>query len=118
MNNRNYVSIDISKLLVEKGYNINTDSYYVESTGSVLIYLPRPTLYEVLLWLIEIHGLYISVRIFPDYDEDFNIIHGNVLWTYSIYGTMNLYRIEDSEDEYNSYQEALSSGIYKALSFI
>lgn len=67
MNTEDYVSLEVAKLLKEKGYCLPCDSFYtlegfikfrsIADNFNRLTAYSRPTLYEAQKWLREIHNI-------------------------------------------------------------
>lgn len=92
-----YVSCETARVLHEKGYS-----------GTVT----AATLYEVQKWLREKHKIYVS-SLPTKVDEEtvwYYVITKDVLDD-GIYGNV-------SNNSYNTYEEALSTGINEVLKFI
>lgn len=71
------VSFSISKLLKEKGFGEKTKSYNedgklvnvslsIRRFNPERIYYPAPTIAEVVMWLYEKHGIWVSVEYMDD----------------------------------------------------
>lgn len=121
MTKEDYVSLEAAKLLKEKGFNEPVFSQYTkrgsvwicqepenfnESTGC----FSRPTLYEAQKWLRSVKGLHVEVIYMS---EDY--------WLYEILTipNHNLIGLSDRKNvKYNSYEEALSAGVFEALNLI
>jgi hypothetical protein len=67
-----YVSFEVAKLLKEKGFDVECNTYFISDDEIAAIpikrdfnnhgiYLSAPTLQMVMKWLREVHGLFISI---------------------------------------------------------
>lgn len=120
MNTEDYVSLEVAKLLKEKGYCLPCDSFYtlegfikfrsIADNFNRLTAYSRPTLYEAQKWLRSVKGLHVEVIYMS---EDY--------WLYEILTIQNhnLIGLSDRKNvKYNSYEEALSAGVFEALNLI
>lgn len=119
MNEEYYVSLEVAKLLKEKGYNelctgcyrndkfMNINSFNDADMFGGDFY-SAPTLYEAQKWLIS-RGIYIDIS-----------IYGKFEWSYTIYHFNDEYCINGDyiENNYTSYEKALNAGILEALKLI
>lgn len=133
MNKEDYVSLEVAKLLKEKGYHEPCKSAY-DRDGNIGEYLSvkdwnaeydwtfsRPTLYEAAKWIRETHLIHIDVGMCGDYstDADGNKAAEWEFWTFDMYYTTNFTNhIYNCKGEYNTYEEALNAGILEALNLI
>lgn len=138
MNKEDYVSIEVAKLLKEKGYpqeyNVGTlcrmqnkANPYYEKTRAItqsdidnafcIFNEVYPTLYEAQKWLRNNHQIHISVGMCSDYstNADGEICAEWTFWSFGIYYTTSLHHLHDYEEEYDTYEEALNVGILEAL---
>lgn len=119
MNKEDYVSLEVAKLLKEKGFNEPCKSAY-DRDGNIGEYpsvkdwnaeydwtFSRPTLYEAQKWLRDSKNLNIMV----DFDE-------SILWWYSIRKCKYNCTLITGDRMFNSYEEALNAGILEALKMI
>ena len=123
MNREDYVSLEVAKLLKEKGFNEPVFSQYTnresvwycnepENFNESVDCFSRPTLYEAAKWLREKHNIHIMIGV-DDLD-----------WWYQLYNCSEDGRMEDSNHIYGSvackksYEEALNDGILEALKLI
>lgn len=142
MNTEDYVSLEVAKLLKEKGFREPCNAiYYVNRSGNSSLqimfclnefeYLSKhndgfqyeylaPSLYEAQKWLRNKHQLHISVGMCSDYstNADGERCDEWNFWSFSTYYTTSLYHIHDYVEEYDSYEEALNAGILEALKLI
>lgn len=96
MNEEDYVSLKIAKLLKEKGFDVPCCSC--------------PTLYEVQKWIRETMFIHIEI----------GYMYGNY-WLYDLLTipTHDLIGLTDRDNvKYESYEEALSTGILEVLELI
>lgn len=146
MKKEDYVSLEVAKILEKKGYKEPGNATYTVSREGRYEFcryitddikrrfgLPKmkdgckydtylaPTLYEAQKWLRENYQLHIDIGICGDYstDADGNKVDEWSFWTFSIYYITNINNhIFDCKGEYDSYEEALNSGILEALKII
>lgn len=133
MNKEDYVSLEVAKLLKQKGYNERCEQRFVEKidgtereewdddlcavcTVSDAICYPKPTLYEATKWLRERHIYVASV---PSYN--FWLIEKK--FTFLIdkldnNGEWDCGWEQQDDDFYKTYEEALNAGILEALKLI
>lgn len=81
------VSFNIAKLLKEKGYNLPCKKYYPDDSnllstnrGSIrhkAYRINTPTIAEVVMWLYEKHGVWITVNWY-------NYNNNSIFWSYTI----------------------------------
>lgn len=119
MKKEDYISLEVAKLLKEKGYHESCNLYYYEEErigdGELCVdwnnkfkfSFSCPTLYEAQKWIRESKKLNIMV----DFDE-------SQLWGYSILKCYDEYSLIASDDLFNTYEEALDYGILEALKLI
>lgn len=133
MKKEDYVSLEVAKILKEKGFdepccsaydrkgNINADQIPVNWNREYDWTLSRPSLYEAQKWLREKHQLHIDVGMCGDCstDADGNKCEEWDFWTFDMYYTTNFTNhIHDCFGEYDTYEEALNAGILEALKMI
>ena len=132
-----YVTYEVAKLLKEKGYDEECNAYYHNDKSNEYCGVndgerfelceggfynkcnkyrdAAPTLYEAQKWLREMYGIYVLVT--PYHNSDY----GKFL-TFDIYRKIDCYPyleyVNDSDDVFYFYEEALNAGIKKALEFI
>lgn len=137
MKQEDYVTLEVAKLLKEKGYNEPSEYYYRKDNGQFMeadgylcncynynvVECTANPLAEVAKWFREKHNLVIAVS--PTYyDFDGNIV--GLKYTYTIFPITNEEVFQKSVEEdldipyklYNSYEEALNEGIKVALNKI
>lgn len=120
MNKEDFVSLEVAKLLKEKGFNEPCNSAYDKKgnigTNTTLINwnkeydwaVSRPTLYEAAKWLRDKHAIHISIEWDVDgFCSSITIRDEDGLFVESSY---HIY--------YKSYEEALNAGILEALKMI
>ena len=120
MNTEDYVSLEVAKLLKEKGYCWPCGSFYtlegfirfrsIPDNFNRLTAYSRPALYEAQKWLRSVKGLHVEVIYMS---EDY--------WLYEILTLTYHYLIgfnDRKNVKYNSYEEALSAGVFEALNLI
>jgi hypothetical protein len=116
MNKEDYVSLEVARLLEEKGCNLSSDRCYIGGrfTESDFtedcddVYYSAPTLYEAQKWLRK-RGYHVEV-----------VIYGKREWGFIIYGFDEemCINIVILENQYTSFEEALNAGILEALKLI
>lgn len=120
MNKEDYVSLEVAKLLKEKGFNekpiscwaINDDGKTCLTSGTNSSFphdrYSMPSLYEAQKWLREKHSMEVSVA----------YCRNRISWYYWI----GLLSCNDEEVKFGfnflSYEEALNKGILEALKLI
>lgn len=127
MNHEDFCSLELSKKLKEKGYNWFCQSYYDTRNPSEIqfqtkaqnlncksFHISASTLYQAQKWLREVHHL--SVEVYSSFDAN-----SNWVWDSFVKNLDNY--MSDNESEYTSinhqtYEQALSAGITKALELI
>jgi hypothetical protein len=127
-----YVSFETAKLLKEKGFDCNTNCYYIEnSVTKTLFYSPirenhnasctendahinvssgkmsAPTLQMAMKWLREVHN--ISIEPFVDFGS------GDGYWWTADVGYIKKDGLIDELCGYNSYEEACEEAIKYCL---
>lgn len=122
MDKEDYVSLECAKLLKEKGYNEQCNSWYGRNGSEFSSAykenhnnsfprdsrISKPTLYEAQKWLRG-RGYYVEVGIYEKY-----------VWAFVVYGYDDecCLSMVFSEKRYNTYEEALNAGIIEALKLI
>lgn len=141
MNKEDYVSLEVAKLLKEKGFDECCGAYYhcnwdemteeecfevapihVFRNSNNRYRIGAPTLYEAQKWLREEHLLYVDVQAYyTSYEVDENDYRDQErLWEYSIWedATYEVYEKVKSKCSYDTYEKALNAGILEALKLI
>lgn len=133
MNKEDYVSLEVAKLLKEKGYDEDCNTFIVEecwgfNKGELRCVdkdrelCSCPTLYDAAKWLRNEYLLYIDVEAYYNYYEvDENDFRDQErLWEYSIWEdtTYEVYEKVESKCSYDTYEKALNAGILEALKLI
>lgn len=131
MNKEDYVSLEVAKMLKEKGFNEPVLSQYSKCGSVWNCYEPenfnkstgcfsRPTLYEAVKWLRNEHQLHVDIGMCGDYstDADGNKCDEWNFWTFSSYYTTSLHHVHECEGTFDTYEEALNAGILEALELI
>lgn len=127
MNKEDYVSLEVAKLLKEKGFNYEVLSYYDLISEEYMFDLypkeynftyrdktkiSRSTLYEAQKWLREVHNIHVMIGV-DDLD-----------WRYQLYDCSEDGRMEETNHFsgsvacQKSYEESLNNGIFDALQLI
>ena len=124
-----YVSFDTARLLKEAGFDeVCSWAYYraynwclIHERNSKLClgYYSRPTQALAARWLREVHGIHVSSNIFMDSatDADGNTVDKWNFWSYDLFDNSGRI-IEESDDRYDSYEEALEAGLKHCLELI
>ena len=144
MQQEDYVSFEVAKLLKEKSAFLVSDHHYFSediNIGDSGIFIPKgnltqmfkistefdhikiyaPTLYDVQKWLRNEHDLHVSVGVVDDcsYDADGKVCEEWTAWTFSVYYITNLeHPMIDCLGNYDTYEEALNEGLREALKLI
>lgn len=121
MNKEDYVSLEVAKLLEEKGCNLSSDRCYIGGrfTESDFIedcddvYYSAPTLYEAQKWLREKYHIAVNI---------YNVLSTNgVAWKWEINNIEKCKSVIDRSESFigfDTYEEALNAGILEALKTI
>lgn len=96
MDNEDYVSLEIAKLLKEKGFDVPCCS--------------RPTLYEAQKWIRDTMCIHIEIGYMY---ENYWIYDLLTIPNHDLIGLYNRNNVK-----YESYEEALSAGIFEVLELI
>ena len=130
-----YVSFDTAKLLKEVGFEANLKTIYVEEEKDEWAFwdsgakrsdynyfddtIACPTQALAARWLREAHGIHVSSNIFMDSanDADGKTVDEWTFWSYNLFDNSGRI-IEESDDRYDSYEEALEAGLKRALELI
>jgi len=82
-----HISFEIAKLLKEKGFNKRSEPYRYNIIGELTLLegINAPTIAEVVMWLYEKHGIWVSVT-FKRHSQNkhfsYNIRQANGIETY------------------------------------
>lgn len=131
MNKEDYVSLEMAKLLKEKGFNEYCGAYYHLNWEDMTeeerfeaapshdfrnkdngYRVGAPTLYEAAKWLREVHNIHVMIGV-----DDLG-------WWYQLYDCSEDGRMEETNNFsgsvacQKSYEEALNNGIFDALKLI
>lgn len=125
MNREDYVSLEVAKILKEKGFNEPCEYFYAKIYDRIISirgddlseatyeYIGKenilvPSLWDTHKWLRDKHNISISVT-----------CHTTNEWYYSVrvFNSVACTVMYVSEKPYKSYEEALNNGILKALKF-
>ena len=124
-----YVSFDTAKLLKEVGFRELTKTHYSNSGQIWETAMPadynddfncntcnRPTQALAARWLHEVHGIHVSSNIFMDSanDADGKTVDEWTFWSFDLFDNSGRI-IEESDDRYDSYEEALEAGLQEAI---
>ena len=137
-----FVSFDTAKLLKEAGFNVPCSGVYVtdrtgycefreyenkQTTDDLCWNTEDGFQYEYLAptqalaarWLREVHGIHVSSNIFMDSanDADGNTVDEWIFWSYDLFDNSGRI-IEESDDRYDNYEEAMEAGLQEALELI
>lgn len=119
----NFVSFNQAIILWKLGYDYNTDYWYYDETKQIVRVCgsdcfdfnnmtPAPTRAQVHTWLRETHGIDINIdSVYHQLDTGNKIMYGLRI------GDQSTFKI-DFYINYDSYDEAISTGINKALEII
>ena len=130
-----YVSFGTAKMLKEAGFEANLKTKYVEEEKDEWAFwdsgakrsdynyfddtIACPTQALAARWLRETHGIHVSSNIFMDFanDADGKTIDEWNFWSYDLFDNSGRI-IEESDDRYDSYEEALEAGLKHCLELI
>ena len=130
-----YVSFETAKLLKEAGFEANLKTMYVEEEKDEWAFwdsgakrsdynyfddtIACPTQALAARWLREAHGIHVSSNIFMDSanDADGKTVDEWTFWSYDLFDNSGRI-IEESDDRYDSYEEALEAGLREAIKLI
>lgn len=131
MKTKYYVSLEVSKLLKEKGYKgvcssfITEDCYEIDKIDKDVLkhtnnvnrtLYPCPTIHEAAKWLRETHDIHIVVS--PHYSRKYEIIE----YKYRIATYFDLLekpnKWKKSKEYYEKYEQCLNDAILEALKLI
>ena len=123
-----YVSFDTAKLLKEAGFN-EPCRYSYDNVGGFRWFktgehtpkgwVPCPTQALAARWLREVNGIHVSSNIFMDSanDADGKTVDEWTFWSYDLFDNSGRI-IEESDDRYDSYEQALEAGLQEAIKLI
>lgn len=130
MNKEDYVSLEVAKLLKEKGFDYATLYYYEKSGKLGMMNLeaqsqmrkhgymndiyPRPTLYEVQKWIWHNHKLLVTSFVKAPFGGPYEFIY----CIQDVKNTIDDYGTKVSDKSFDTYEEALNAGIFEALKLI
>lgn len=117
-----HVDFETAKLLKEKCFDENTDSYYCYSPDQTfdLLYeklknsdhanneVSAPTIMEVVMWFYKEHDLWISANFYKTFEE-------KILWSYTIKNITKSYNETLTIGKFNSMNEAYLKAINYCL---
>lgn len=125
MNKEDYVSLEVAKLLKEKGFNWPCEHFYAKIYDRIIStnggryskvtyeYLEKgdiliPSLWDTYKWLREEHNIIVGI-----------ICNSTSEWYYSIsvFNSVACTTLMYSDIPCKTYEEALNNGILKALKF-
>ena len=124
-----YVSFDTAKLLKEAGFDeVCRSAYYATGNSAVMHernsmlspgYISRPTQALAARWLREVHGIHVSSNIFMDSanDADGKTVDEWTFWSFDLFDNSGRI-IEERDDRYDSYEEAMETGLQEAIKLI
>lgn len=131
MTKDDYVSIEVAKMLKEKGFNEICPACYRNEKFMGIVswneadmfggdFYSAPTLYDAQKWLREKHQLHVDVGMSSDYSTDADGIKCDewFFWCFGLYYTTSLQHLCDCEVEFDTYEEALNAGILESLNYI
>lgn len=121
MSTEDYVSLEVAKLLKEKGYCWPCNSFYtleglikfrtIADNFNRLTAYSRPALYEAQKWLREKYNIHLCIKILRFYKPTQRADY--------ICDILSLNTRQFKETRiYNSYEEALNAGVFEALNLI
>ena len=137
-----YVSFDTARMLKEAGFDVPCRGVYVtdrtgyyefreydnKQTADDLCWNTEdgfqyeylaPTQALAARWLREVNGIHVSSNIFMDSanDADGKTVDEWTFWSYDLFDNSGRI-IEESDDRYDSYEEALEAGLKHGLELI
>ena len=131
-----FVSFDTAKMLKEAGFDVPCECYYSWFNGKPIkgycdgkvnhnrdksedADISRPTLALAARWLREVHGIHVAPNIFMDSanDVDGNTVDEWNFWSYDLFDNSGRI-IEESDNRYDNYEEALEAGLLEAIKLI
>lgn len=127
MGKEDYVSLEVAKLLKEKGFGVPCLSQYTErgtiwncqepeNSNTTEGCYSRPTLYEAAKWLRNKHKIYVVVS--PHYSRMYDVIeHEYMIATYFDF-LEKPFKWRKSKEYYEKYEQCLNDAILEALKLI
>ena len=126
-----HVTFKLAKLLKEKGfeqmtqtmYHISGEDFYNINEGIVtdINYFPRPIIADVVMWLYDTYGIWISIDYRPNH-KDWSYNYSNINWSIEEFDKqlkkdidMILEEIFDYKIKFNSPKEAYEAAIEYCL---
>lgn len=108
MNKEDYLSLEVTKILYQKGFEIK--GVYLWTRGVLC-----PTLYEAAKWLRKNHNIYINIG--PSENEPYERM---TTWTYDIYdiSTIENKCIKVGNENFKLYEDCFNKAIDEALKLI
>lgn len=121
MNKEDYVSLEVAKLLKEKGYDEYCEHKYIKEKEDTkreewdddlcavctvydTVSYPKPTLYEAQKWLREVNNIHVQI----DFDS-------SQLWGYSLYKCKDQDDLINTDSMFDTFETSLNFGILDAL---
>ncbi len=128
--NEDYVSLEVARLLKEKGFDSHYSTYFYKKKLQISVpykgqeqkywlqkdVYPKPTLYMAQKWLRETKGIYIWVEPVIGHRWTVSFCDLNVCAEESDWIERELHK--DGYPIYDSYEDALNAGILEALKSI
>ena len=110
-----FVSFDTARMLKEAGFEAEC-GFTVDDDGRKLY---RPTQALAARWIREVNGIHVSSNIFMDSanDADGKTVDEWTFWSYDLFDNSGRI-IEESDDRYDSYEEAIEAGLKHCLELI
>lgn len=130
-----YVTFETARLLKEAGFNCRVKRYFrrpgfssepKEMSLLTAMDINRepmsyscPTQALAARWLREVHGIHVSSGIFMDSanDSDGKTVDEWTFWSFDLFDNSGRI-IEESDDRYDTYEEALEAGLKHCLELI
>lgn len=125
-----FVSFETAKLLKEAGFDVPCFNQYTERGTIWHCDCPEnfnksqcatscPTQALAARWLREVHEIHVSSNIFMDSanDADGKTVDEWTFWSYDLFDNSGRI-IEESDDRYDSYEQALETGLQEAIKLI
>lgn len=98
----------------------HTDAPVHKNSEHCTTMVAAPTLWQAQKWLREKYGLHVSVDPYSDYSEDADGRKCDEwhFWAFDLYTIFGDERFTESDEEFDTYESALSAGISAALDLI